>query len=76
MIKLDSMEIEKYLDNGGRVVKAKLIADTSLEVEANGKYGAGVEELNDNDEMSLGSTCITADAEIGILNSAGNWNFQ
>lgn len=76
MVKVAKMILEKHLDNGGRLVRVDLLADTSLEVEDLGKSGRGVLGLNDTDEMAMGSTCFTADSELGVLNSAGNWNFQ
>lgn len=74
MIKVDSMTLEGFNENG-RNVKASLIADTKDEVIAIGNDAATVAGLTDGDKLTLGSTCFCANADFGILNSEGVWTF-
>lgn len=74
MIKLD--KINKTENRGGKIyVTCELNSDTQEEVIANGTSGAGVEGLHNDDIIDAFSSCFTAQKDLGILNSSGNWEF-
>lgn len=75
MIKATASEYEKD-DNVNRYVLATLVADTSDEVIAHGTSGVGVVNLQSNDVMTFGSTCLCVDGKFGMLNSSGVWEFK
>ena len=74
MIKVTSITGEGYNEDGTRNVKASLVADTVEEV-AEATTGANIDGLTENDVLTLGSTCLVATGEFGILSSTGIWNF-
>lgn len=76
MIKLSGApSIEGYSSDGKRYVRASLWADTENEV-LNITTGAGVQGLNDDDILTMGSTVLTAEeGSFGRLGSDGTWNF-
>lgn len=76
MIKLDI--VEKNLGTNGegkRVLQVSLDADTAAEVIANGTSTANIEDMPSDAVLAPFSSCFTADKKLGILNSAGEWNF-
>lgn len=68
----DYDELGNYSD---KKCTADLVADTKDEVIAMGSTTKGVEFLADGYTLLLGSTCMTAQGDFGILGSDGNWNF-
>lgn len=74
MIKLNGISVEE-VSADKRKVKVSLVADTKDEVIAIGKDGSTVVGLKDGDEMTLGSTCLCATGDFGLINSNGNWTF-
>lgn len=75
MIKALYDEYECTVEGKRRVV-ATLVSDTSEEVIAHGTSGKGIENLQPNDVMTFGSTCMTVDGKWGMLNSANKWKFK
>lgn len=75
MVKVVDLKVEEQTTKG-RKIRVNLIADESVEVEDLGTSGVGVIGLNDDDTMTMGSTCFTATMEFGVLDSTGNWRFQ
>ena len=75
MIKATASDYERD-DGTNRYVLATLVADTSDEVIAHGTSGVGVENLQPNDVMTFGSTCLCVDGKFGMLNSSGVWEFK
>lgn len=75
MIKATASDYERD-ESGKRYVLATLVADTSDEVIAHGTSGVGVENLQPNDVMTFGSTCLCVDGKFGMLNSSGVWEFK
>ena len=63
-------------DGVNRYVLATLVSDTSDEVIAHGTSGVGVINLQPNDVMTFGSTCLCVDGKFGMLNSSGVWEFK
>lgn len=75
MIKINgSISVEEETDIS-RKVKVPLIADTKDEVIAIGSDGSTVLGLKDGDVLQLGSTCLCATGDFGIINSSGSWTF-
>lgn len=75
MIKATSSEYERD-DGRNRYVLATLVADDADEVIAHGTSGEGIENLQSNDVMTFGSTCLTVNGRFGMLNSANVWEFR
>ena len=75
MIKALDSEYERD-DGTNRYVVASLVADNKDEVIAHGTSGQGVVNLQANDVMTFGSTCLTADGKFGMLNSSDAWQFR
>lgn len=75
MIKATASDYERD-DGTNRYVLATLVADTSDEVIAHGTSGVGVVNLQANDIMTFGSTCLCVDGKFGMLDSNGNWSFR
>lgn len=65
----------EYPISGQRKIIASLVADTKAEVIAIGANGSTVNGLQTGDTMLLGSTCLCANGDFGILNSSGVWTF-
>lgn len=74
MIKVTSITGEGYTEEGYRLVKASLVSDTAEEV-ADVTTGDDIDGLTENDHLTLGSTCLVANGDFGILNSSGVWTF-
>lgn len=76
MIKLTGISVEG-IDKitGAKIAKVSLSSDTKDEVVAIGDDGSTVDGLSAGDKMTLGSTCLCATGDFGILNSSGVWTF-
>ncbi len=77
MIKCSSYTVEKRPNSQDEttIVEASLKADTSAEVSTMGATCDGVVGLEDGTVLSMGSTCLTADGNFGMLDSQGAWQF-
>jgi hypothetical protein len=75
MIKATASDYERD-DGTNRYVLATLVADTCDEVIAHGTSGNGVVNLQKNDVMTFGSTCLCVDGKFGMLDSNGVWSFR
>lgn len=74
MIKITGYSVEKDIA-GAREVRASLVADTKDEVVEIGSDGSTVVGLMNGDKLTLGSTCLCANCDFGVLNSSGTWTF-
>lgn len=75
MIKLSGSPVVEKDTKGAREVRVSLVADTKAEVIAIGANGSNVSGLQSGDKMTLGSTCLCANCDFGVLNSSGVWTF-
>lgn len=75
MIKQTGYVIEDDKKTEEREIRASLVADNKEEVIANGASCRGILGLMYNDKLTLGSTCLCATGDFGILDSEGNWHF-
>lgn len=75
MIKVTSFKIEKRNEDGTREVVASLLADSANDANAIKDDGSKVSGLKDGDKLVLGSTCLCATGDFGMIDSTGKWNF-
>ena len=68
MIKVQSLENTDANDNS---YKVKLFADTKQEVTS----GAEIIGLPQGATIEMGSTVVTADADVAFMKSNGEWNW-
>ena len=74
MIKAYNILIEKTRQDG-RDISASLKADTAAEVTSIGNDASTVVNCLAGDKFVLGTTCLTATGDFGLINSDGIWTF-
>lgn len=75
MIKCTDYVLEGFTLSGKTEVRASLVADNKAEVLANGVDASNISGISDDSVLTLGSTCMTADGDYGILDSSSAWHF-
>jgi len=77
MIKCEGKTIEQHKNESQPydVCEVSLKADTQAEVISMGAIASGVEFLEDGTHLSMGSTCLCANCDFGVLKSDGSWEF-
>lgn len=74
MVKVNDI-ITESTENEIQYIQASLVADTAFEVESMGAIGDNVVGLAPNTRLTLGSTCLCATGDFGMLDSSGVWHF-